>query len=63
MAPKIYIFLITICAIFCWISLGIVLWNVNPFETEIEGFILFYLSLFFSLVGTRSKKETDGNTS
>ena len=52
MSLKIYIFLITICTIFCWISFGIILWNTNPFETEILSFILFYFSLFLSLIGT-----------
>ncbi|MBI4652725.1 hypothetical protein HY750_00520 [Candidatus Kuenenbacteria bacterium] len=51
MTLKLYIFLITICAILCWISWGIILWNINPSETEIGGFILFYLSLFLALVG------------
>jgi hypothetical protein len=52
MTLKVYIFLITICTIFCWILWGIVLWNVNPFEIEIGGFVLFYFSLFLSLIGT-----------
>jgi hypothetical protein len=52
MTLKVYIFLITICTIFCWILWGIVLWNVNPSEIEIGGFVLFYFSLFLSLIGT-----------
>ncbi len=52
MTLKIYIFIITICTILCWISWGIILWNIDPSETELGGFILFYLSLFLSLMGT-----------
>ncbi|PKL72529.1 hypothetical protein CVV26_00760 [Candidatus Kuenenbacteria bacterium HGW-Kuenenbacteria-1] len=51
MSLKVYIFLISICTILCWVSFGIVLWNINPFEAEIGGFILFYFSLFLSLMG------------
>ncbi|MEK9130167.1 MAG: hypothetical protein AAB526_02115, partial [Patescibacteria group bacterium] len=37
---------------FCWISFGIILLNVDPFEAEFGGFVLFYCSLFLSLMGT-----------
>ncbi len=52
MTLKVYILLIAICTIFCWISWGIILWNIDPSESELGGFILFYLSLFLSLMGT-----------
>ncbi|MFH1838607.1 MAG: hypothetical protein ABH808_03925 [Candidatus Kuenenbacteria bacterium] len=52
MSLKIYILLITICTIFCWISWGIILCNINPFEARILEFTLFYFSLFLALIGT-----------
>lgn len=37
---------------FCWAIFGYVIFTINPFETNIIGFSLFYASLFISLVGT-----------
>jgi hypothetical protein len=36
----------------CWTAFVFVLFNVNPEITNWLGFLLFYLSLFLSLVGT-----------
>lgn len=38
----------------CWASLVFVLFNVDPFTGGTAGFILFYLSIFFSILGTSS---------
>lgn len=38
--------------VFCWIAWGLILLYVNPGEAGIVGLAGFYVSLFFSLVGT-----------
>lgn len=37
-----------------WASWVAVLWNVNPDEAGIPGFVLFYLTLCVALIGTFS---------
>lgn len=37
--------------IVCALAFSYVVWTVNPAETNGAGFLLFYLSLFFSLIG------------
>jgi len=41
-----------IFTVISWLSLIFVLWTVNPESTNTVGFILFYVSLFISLLGT-----------
>lgn len=36
----------------CWVSFGLVLFNVDPFHSNLAGFLFFYLSFFFALLGT-----------
>ncbi len=36
----------------CWVSFGLVLFNIDPFHSNTAGFLFFYLSLFFALLGT-----------
>jgi len=36
----------------CWTAFLFVIWTVNPEETSRIGFLLFYASLFLSIVGT-----------
>jgi hypothetical protein len=36
----------------CWLAFGFVVWTINPEITNWLGFLLFYLSLFLSLVGS-----------
>jgi hypothetical protein len=36
----------------CWLAFSFVLWTVNPEATNWLGFLLFYSSLFLSIVGT-----------
>lgn len=38
----------------CWSAFGIVVTTIDPFETDRLGFALFYVTLFFGLVGTVS---------
>jgi len=43
-----------VATLFCWTSFLIIVYSVDPFSAPPLGFALFYLSLFFSLVGTLS---------
>jgi len=43
-----------IATILCWVSWFFVLFTVDPFQENTVGFSLFYLSLFFALLGTIS---------
>lgn len=38
----------------CWLSWLVVLFFINPEETGLMGFILFYFSLFLAILGTTS---------
>ncbi len=38
--------------VICWITFFFVILSVNPYTTNLVGFLLFYLSLFLSLVGS-----------
>ena len=52
MTIKQYLWLMTICTLVCWAGWLLVLFFINPETTSSLGFILFYLSLFFALVGS-----------
>jgi hypothetical protein len=52
MSLRLYLLIMTIMTIFCWLVFGYVISTVNPEATNGTGFFLFYLSLFFSLIGT-----------
>lgn len=41
-----------IATVICWLILTMVLVKIDPLAAGIFGFILFYLSLFFALIGT-----------
>jgi hypothetical protein len=49
-----YIFTMLFATTLCWVALFFVMINVDPFETNILGFVFFYVSLFLSLLGTVS---------
>ncbi len=38
----------------CWVAWAFVIMNVDPFQTGTMGFVFFYVSLLFALVGTFS---------
>jgi len=38
--------------IFCWLFWVFVIFFINPEETGLIGFVLFYFSLFMAIVGT-----------
>ena len=43
-----------LATVLCWISLGFVMLNVDPFFASVPSFIFFYVSLFLSLLGSIS---------
>ena len=52
MTFRMYIALMSLATLFAWVAWGVILWNTNPFEAGITGFVMFYVTLFISLVGT-----------
>lgn len=54
MTLKNYIFAMTVLTIVCWVLFSFVVGIVDPFNTNWIGFLLFYLTLFVSLIGTAS---------
>ena len=51
MTLRAYLIIMSITTLLCWSAFTFVLLNVNPETTNWLGFLLFYLSLFLSLVG------------
>jgi len=49
---KKYLIIMSILTAFCWAIFGYVIFTVDPNQTNIVGFSMFYSSLFISLVGT-----------
>lgn len=52
MTFRMYIILMSLATFFAWAAWAVILWNTNPFEAGLIGFVMFYLTLFISLVGT-----------
>lgn len=52
MTLRSYLIMMTIATLICWTAFIFVLWTVNPEITNLTGFLLFYVSLFLSLIGT-----------
>src|SRR3989344_6801179 len=52
MTIKQYLWLMIACTLLCWAGWLLVLFFINPDTTSFMGFLMFYLSLFFSLTGT-----------
>lgn len=52
MTTKQFVILMLICTVLCWGGWLMVLLFISPQSTGLFGFALFYLSLFFALVGT-----------
>lgn len=46
-----YLILMILATAFCWAAFFIVIYSVNPLQTVFLGFTLFYVSLFFSVIG------------
>lgn len=49
-----YLIIMTFSAILGWIAWILVLIYIDPFKAGIVGFVFFYLSLLFALIGTLS---------
>ena len=49
-----YLIIMTFSAILGWIAWILVLVYVDPYKAGFVGFVFFYLSLFFALIGTLS---------
>lgn len=54
MPLKRYLFLMGLATLICWLSLLTVVFCIDPTLTSTIGFMCFYFSLFFSLLGTFS---------
>jgi len=54
MTVKQFLILMAVCTVFCAGAWLLVLFYLNPETTGILGFSLFYLSLFFTIVGLLS---------
>jgi len=54
MSLKKYLFIMTFITVICWIAWLVVLFYFSPDEGGFITFCLFYLSLFFALIGTYS---------
>lgn len=51
MTLKSYLILMILATIICWAIFIFIIFTVNPETTNWIGFLLFYISLFLSLVG------------
>ncbi len=49
-----FLFLMIATTGLCWFGWFLVLFNIDPYQTNWFGFLFFYLSLFLSLLGTGS---------
>lgn len=54
MTLKKYLNLMMILTVICWLAWVAVLFYINPEETGLIGFVLFYFSLFLAVLGTAS---------
>ena len=52
MSFRTYIIFMSVATLVSWSAWGIILFLVNPFEADVMSFLFFYVSLFFSLLGT-----------
>ncbi len=52
MTLKIYLITMSLITVFCWGIFIFIVNLINPDTTNLIGFILFYLSLFLSLIGS-----------
>lgn len=54
MSLKRYLTLMSLITLVCWIAWLVVIFYMSPEESNVLVFLLFYLSLFFALMGTFS---------
>jgi len=53
MTLKKYLNLMTILTVICWVIWVLVLVLINPQQSDLIGFVLFYFSLFLALFGAQ----------
>lgn len=51
MTFRMYIFFMSLATLLSWVAWAIIVWNTNPLETGIGGFVIFYVTLLMGLVG------------
>lgn len=49
-----YLSIMFIATALCWVAVGVVLYNIDPFQGSTLGFIFFYTSVLLALIGTLS---------
>lgn len=49
-----YLIIMTVATMLCWVSWLFVIINIDPFQGGLVEFLFFYITLFFSLLGTNS---------
>jgi len=54
MSLKKYLIFMSFLTLFCWLAWLVVLFYLNPFEAGFIGYLCFYISIFFALIGTFS---------
>ena len=54
MSLKRFLIFMTIVTLICWIVWITVVFYIDPYSTGFIGLLLFYVSLFFALIGTFS---------
>ena len=54
MSLKKYLILMSLATLVCWGLFIFIIFTINPLETTLLGFVLFYFSLALSLAGTFS---------
>ena len=52
MTLRSYLLGMFLSTIICWIAFGLILFYVNPYNTNAVGLVAFYVSLFFASIGT-----------
>lgn len=52
MTLKKYLNLMSILTVLCWLAWALVIFFINPNQSGLIGFILFYFSLFLAVTGT-----------
>ena len=52
MTLKWYLTIMSIMTTICWSAFALIIFTVDPTSTNSTGFILFYISLYLSIVGT-----------
>ena len=51
MTFRIYLMFMAVATALATFAWGVIVWNTDPFETGITGLLMFYLTLFMTLVG------------